>query len=130
MVFREGVLLKCAKSEICRSILLQKKRTATVKNCFIQNHFNPKAQLIFTWTGNQCYQKYFVVVSQTGIRWFAWKKNWPFLANLSEVIFIDEQCWHLEQTTLSGFKTLFIKKGSLSHKLLAILWNWKKSSKS
>ena len=46
----------------------KKKRTATVKNCFIQNHFNPKAQLIFTWTGNQFYQKYFVVVSQTGIR--------------------------------------------------------------
>ena len=29
--------------------LLQKKlRTATMKNYFIQNHFNPKAQLIFT----------------------------------------------------------------------------------
>ena len=48
-----------------------KKRNATVKNCFILNHFNPKAQLIFTWTGNQLYQKYFVVVSQTGIRQFA-----------------------------------------------------------
>ena len=46
----------------------KKKRTATVKNSFIQNHFNPKAQLIFTWTGNQFYQKYFVVGSQTGIR--------------------------------------------------------------
>ena len=46
----------------------KKKRTATVKNSFIQNHFNPKAQLIFTWTGNQFYQIYFVVVSQTGIR--------------------------------------------------------------
>ena len=31
------------------------------------------------------------------------------LASLSEVIFIDEQCWHLEQTTLSGFKKSFIK---------------------
>ena len=49
-----------------------------------------------------------------GIRQFAWKKNWPLLANLSEVIFIDEQCWHLEQTTLSGFKTVFIKKGNRS----------------
>ena len=43
-----------------------------MKNCFIQNHFNPqttsKAQLTLTWTGNQFYQKYFVVVSQTGIR--------------------------------------------------------------
>ena len=46
----------------------KKKRTATVKNCFIQNHINPKAQLIFTWTGNQFHQKYFVVVSQMGIR--------------------------------------------------------------
>ena len=27
-----------AQSEICRSILFKKKRTATVKNCFIQNH--------------------------------------------------------------------------------------------
>ena len=61
---------------------------------------------------------------------FQEKKKGSLVANLSEVIFIDEQCWHLEQTTLSGFKTLFIKKGSLSHKLLAILWNWKKSSKS
>ena len=24
------------------------------------------------------------------------KKNWPLLANLSEVIFIEGQCWHLE----------------------------------
>ena len=40
----------------------------TMKNCFIQNHFNPKAQLIFTWKGNQFYQKHFVVVEQTGIR--------------------------------------------------------------
>ena len=39
------------------------------------------------------------------------KKKGSLVANLSEVIFIDEQCWHLEQTTLSGFKTLFIKKG-------------------
>ena len=35
-----------------------------MKNCFIQNHFNPKAQLIFTWNGNQFYQKQFVVVEQ------------------------------------------------------------------
>ena len=46
----------------------KKKRTATMKNYFIQNHFNPNAQLVFTWTGNKFYQKYFVVVSQTGIR--------------------------------------------------------------
>ena len=45
-----------------------KKRTDTVRNCFIQNHFNPKAQLIFTCTGSQFYQKYFVAVSQTEIR--------------------------------------------------------------
>ena len=46
-------------------LLQQKKlRTATMKNCFIQNHFNPKAQLIFTWNGNQFYQKHFVVVEQ------------------------------------------------------------------
>ena len=50
-------------------MLLQNKlRTALVKNSFFQNHLNPNAQLIFTRTGNQMYQKYFVVVSQTGIR--------------------------------------------------------------
>ena len=93
-------------------MLLQNKlRTAFVKNCFIQNHFNPNAQLIFTWTGNRFHQKYFVVGSQKGTRQFAWKKNWPLSANLSEVIFIDEQFWHLEQTTLSGFEKLFIKIG-------------------
>ena len=42
---------------------LQKKlRTATMKNCFIQNHFNPNAQLIFTWTGDKFCQKNFVVM--------------------------------------------------------------------
>ena len=31
---------------------------ATMKNCFIQNNFNPNAhQLIFTWKDNQFYQK-------------------------------------------------------------------------
>ena len=30
---------------------------------FCYKNFNPKAQLILTWTGNQFYQKYFVVVS-------------------------------------------------------------------
>ena len=49
-------------------VFCYKKRTAMVKNSFIQNHINPKAQLILTWTGDQFYQKYFVVVSQTGIR--------------------------------------------------------------
>ena len=47
----------------------KKVRTATMKNCFIQSNFNPNAhQLIFTWKGNQFYQKHFVVVLQTGIR--------------------------------------------------------------
>ena len=50
--------------------LLQKKvRIATMKNCFIQNNFNPNAnQLIFTWKDNQFYQIHFVVVLQMGIR--------------------------------------------------------------
>ena len=49
--------------------LLQKiPRTSTMKNYFIQNHFNPNAKLIFTWTGNQLYQKNLVVALQTGIR--------------------------------------------------------------
>ena len=50
--------------------LLQKKvRIATMKNCFIQNNFNPNAhQLIFTWKDNQFYKKNLVVVLQTGIR--------------------------------------------------------------
>ena len=50
--------------------LLQKKlRIATMKNCFIQNNFNPNAhQVIFTLKDNQFYQKHFVVVLQTGIR--------------------------------------------------------------
>ena len=63
MVFK-GVLLWWAILEICKSMLLQNKLgTAMVKNCFIQNNFNRNAQLLFTWTGNQFYQKYFVVVS-------------------------------------------------------------------
>ena len=50
-------------------MLLQNKlRTALVKNCFIQNLFNPSAQLIFTWTGNQFYQKDFVLISRKGIQ--------------------------------------------------------------
>ena len=62
-----------------------------MKNCFIQNNFNPNAhQLIFTWKANKFYEKHFVVVLQTGIRQFAWKKDWSLLANLSEVIFIEE----------------------------------------
>ena len=40
-----------------------------MKNCFIQNNFNPNAdQLIFTLKENQFYQKHLVVVLQTGIR--------------------------------------------------------------
>ena len=51
------------------SAVTKKVRIATMKNCFIQNNFNPNAhQLIFTWRDNQFYQKHFVVVLQTGIR--------------------------------------------------------------
>ena len=44
------------------AVVTKKLRTATMKNCFIQNHFNPNAQLIFTWKGNQFYHKHFIVV--------------------------------------------------------------------
>ena len=58
LVFSKVVVLWWAVSEICRSMLLKNKlRTALVKNCFTQNHFNANAQLIFTWTGNQFYPK-------------------------------------------------------------------------
>ena len=46
--------------------LQQKKlRTATMKNCFIQNHFNPIAQLIFTWTGIKFYQLIEMILDRT-----------------------------------------------------------------
>ena len=76
--------------------LLQEKLRTTMRNCFIQNHFNLSAQLIFTWTDDKFCQKQFLFVLQTGIREFRWEKNWPLLANLSEGVFIEEQCWHLE----------------------------------
>ena len=41
-----------------------------MKNCFIQNNFNPIAQLIFTWKDNQFYQKHFVVVLQQQAKLF------------------------------------------------------------
>ena len=44
------------------AVVTKKLRTATMKNWFIQNHFNPNAQLIFTWKGNQFYHKHFIVV--------------------------------------------------------------------
>ena len=44
-------------------LLGQKLRTATMKNCFIENHCNPNAQLTFTWKGIEFYKKHFVVKS-------------------------------------------------------------------
>ena len=38
-------------------LLRKKLRTATMKNCFIENHCNPDAQLTFTWKGIEFYQK-------------------------------------------------------------------------
>ena len=38
-----------------------------MKNCLIQNNFNPNIQLIFTRIDNKFYQEHFVVVLQTGI---------------------------------------------------------------
>ena len=55
--------------------LLQKKLRTTMKNCFIQNHFNLGAQLIFTWTDDKFCQKQFLFVLQTGIREFTWEKK-------------------------------------------------------
>ena len=34
-----------------------------MKNCFIENHCNPNAQLTFTWKGIEFYKKHFVVKS-------------------------------------------------------------------
>ena len=44
-------------------LLRKKLRTATMKDCFIENHCNPNAQLTFTWKGIEFYQKHFVVKS-------------------------------------------------------------------
>ena len=44
-------------------LLRKKLRTAMMKNCFIENHCNPNAQLTFTWKGIEFYQKHFVVKS-------------------------------------------------------------------
>ena len=44
-------------------LLRKKVRTAMMKNCFIENHCNPNAQLTFTWKGIEFYQKHFVVKS-------------------------------------------------------------------
>ena len=38
-------------------LLRKKLRTATMKNCFIENHCNPNAQLTFTWKGIEFYKK-------------------------------------------------------------------------
>ena len=38
-------------------LVRKKLRTATMKNCFIENHCNPDAQLTFTWKGIEFYQK-------------------------------------------------------------------------
>ena len=38
-------------------LLRKKVRTAMMKNCFIENHCNPNAQLTFTWKGIEFYQK-------------------------------------------------------------------------
>lgn len=34
-----------------------------MKNCFIENHCNPNAQLTFAWKGIEFYQEHFVVKS-------------------------------------------------------------------
>ena len=44
-------------------LLGKKLRTATMKNCFVENHCNPNAQLTFAWKGIEFYQKHFVVKS-------------------------------------------------------------------
>ena len=36
-----------------------------MKNCFIQNHLNPIAQLIFTWTGIKFYQLIEMILDKT-----------------------------------------------------------------
>ena len=36
-------------------LVRKKLRTATMKNCFIENHCNPNAQLTFPWKGIEFY---------------------------------------------------------------------------
>ena len=63
-----------------------------MKNCFIQNNFNPNAhQLIFTWKGNSI-KNILLLFCRRELDNLHGKKNWPLLANLSEVIFIEGQC--------------------------------------
>ena len=76
LTFSISFLIVSVKMYFCRmnrkyrkfAVVTKKLRTSTMKNYFIQNHFNPNAKLIFTWTDIKFCQKHFFVELQTVTR--------------------------------------------------------------